>query len=136
MIDSNLLTGHYTASNAFRVTSHEAFEQWCANRHLLFRKWQDSVRETYYTIEAAADFPGWPHIDLATGHHIDFASELASYLDPRDFADLAGIYANDRLRIRTLIHADGSVDAFRFRDLPEPCAVRGVDPPERDVAER
>jgi hypothetical protein len=129
-------TGHFTSSNLIRVVTPQAFEEWCELRQLNFNV-SENEHGRWYRLSAAADYPGWPYVCPETGRRIDLAAELAEHLDPRDVAQLFGIYAGDRLRQRTIIHADGVVETIRFRmELAEEPA-RDVQPRrERDVAER
>lgn len=127
---------HYTSSNLFRVIDAESFERWCAQRQLRFSSHQRQ-NDRLYQLTAATDYPGWPHCDLETGIPFNLAAELATHLDPRDTATLIGMYANDRLRLSTSVCSDGTVQAQRFRDIPERGATRVSDPLRaREVAER
>jgi hypothetical protein len=129
-------TGHFTSSNLIRVVNPEAFETWCDFRQIGFNV-SENEQGRWYRLFAAADYPGWPYVNLETGRPIDLAAELAEHLDPRDTAQLFGIYGGDRLRQRTIVHADGLVETIRFRMGLAEEPARDLQPArERDVAER
>jgi hypothetical protein len=97
-----------TRSNYFRVTDATAFEAWCRKRFLDF--WTKQYEGIGLRYAVSGNETGWPYYDSDDDAEIDFTSELATHLDPRDVAVLIEI-GSEKLRYlvgrATAVHHDG-----------------------------